>query len=199
MKSETSKHRGKVSQTHLQSFTKLCTQGGTMKEKDDKDTDGRPENQCDSAEDGKMEIPRMKNSKKSPKIRIHQAQKRKSVGSKGIKARDLKETDEETTELMRDVINVIIKQGSTTPSSWKKVMVKVLYKQKRSDETRKRPNILYLADVVHMFSTMLYNTAQQARQLPNFPDHCGFRKNPDHPLAYRLIVRKCRECEQTSG
>ena len=101
-----------------------------MKEKDDKDTDGRPENQCDSVEDGKMEIPRMKNTKKSPKIRIHQAQKRKSVGSKGIKARDLKWTDEETTEWMRGIINVIIKQDSMTPSSWKKVTIKVLYTKK---------------------------------------------------------------------
>ena len=38
-----------------------------MKEKDDKDTDGRPENQCDSVEHGKMEIPRMKNTKSLPK------------------------------------------------------------------------------------------------------------------------------------
>ena len=97
--------------------------------------------------------------------------------------------------------NVIIKQGSMTPSSWKKVMVKVLYKQKRSDETRKRSNILYLADVVHMFSTMLYNTAQQARQLPIFLTIVGFEKiqTTGHLMAYRLIVRKSRECEQTSG
>ena len=156
-----------------------------MKEKDDKDTDGRPENQCDSAEDGKNGNSEEENTKKSPKIRIHQAQKRKSVGSKGIKARDLKETDEETTELMRDVMNVIIKQGSTTPSSWKKVMVKVLYKQKRSDETRKRPNILYLADVVHMFSTMLYNTAQQARQLPIFLTIVGFEKFRRRTILWR--------------
>ena len=54
----------------------------------------------------------------------------KSVGSKGVKARDLKWTDEETTEWMRGIINVIIKQDSMTPSSWKKVTIKVLYTRK---------------------------------------------------------------------
>ena len=72
MKSETSKHRGKVSQTHLQSFMKLCTQAGTMKEKDDKDTDGRLENQCDSVEERKNGNSEDEKTKKSPKIRIHQ-------------------------------------------------------------------------------------------------------------------------------
>ena len=126
----------------------------------------------------------MKKQKSLPKSEFTRS-KMKSVGSKGIKARDLKETDEETTELMRDFMNVITKQGSATPSSWKKVMVKVLYKQKRSDETRKRPNILYLADVVHMFSTMLYNTAQQARQLPIFLTFVGFEKFRRRTILWR--------------
>ena len=45
----------------------------------------------------KMEIPRMKKQYSLPKSEFTRS-KMKSVGSKGVKARDLKWTDEETTE-----------------------------------------------------------------------------------------------------
>ena len=124
----------------------------------------------------------------------------KSVGSKGIKARDLKETDEETTELMRDVMNVITKQGSTTPSSWKKVMVKVLYKQKKIRRNQKTTeHFVSCRRCTHVFHDALQHCTTSSTAT-NFLDHCGFRKiqTTDHLMAYRLIVRKCRECEQTS-
>ena len=136
------------------------------------------------------------------RLEFTRLKKRKSVGFKGVKARDLKWTDEKITEWMRG----IMQRHHQTRFHDSQLLEKgddqsVVHKKKRSDEIRKRSNILYLADVVHMFSTMLYNTAQQARQLPVFLTFVGFRKiqTTDHLMAYRLIVRKCSECEQTSG
>ena len=64
------------------------------------------------------------------RLEITRLKKGNLWASKGVKARDLKWTDEKTTEWMRCIINVIIKQDSMTPSSWKKVTIKVLYTRK---------------------------------------------------------------------
>ena len=53
--------------------------------------------------------------------------KGKSADSKGIKAEDLKGADEETTKMIHEIFNLIIKQNSMTPSSWTKVMITVIY------------------------------------------------------------------------
>ena len=60
-------------------------------------------------------------------ISIDSLQKGKSADSKGIKAEDLKGADEETTKLIHEVFNLIINQDSMTPSSWKRVMVTVIF------------------------------------------------------------------------
>ena len=50
-----------------------------------------------------------------------QSRKGKSADSEGIKAEDIKGADEETTIMTLEFFNLIIKQNSMPPSSWKNV------------------------------------------------------------------------------
>ena len=62
----------------------------------------------------------------------------KSADNKGIKAEDLKGADEETTKMIHEVFNFIIKQDSSmTSSSWTKEMVTVIYKKRELDKNQK--------------------------------------------------------------
>ena len=122
-KSEKSLHRGKVLQTHLQKFYKDLYSDKKNKSKHDKDNDAR----CDSADD---ENKQWKRWPRQTHTRIHhgrigdcdgQSQKKKQGGrQQRIKAEDLKRADEETTKMILEFFNFIIKKGSMTPSAWKK-------------------------------------------------------------------------------
>ena len=50
-----------------------------------------------------------------------------NIGSKGIKADGSKGADEETMTFVHEIFNLIIEQGSMTPSSWKRPMITVIY------------------------------------------------------------------------
>ena len=63
-------------------------------------------------------------------VAIDSLQKGKWADSKDIKAGDLKGVDEETTKLIHVFFNLIIKQDSITPRSWKNVMITVICKNK---------------------------------------------------------------------
>ena len=53
----------------------------------------------------------------------------KSRDSDGIRAEDIKACDDETREMVRQILNEIIKQNEFTPEAWKKVKIKVLHKK----------------------------------------------------------------------
>ena len=54
--------------------------------------------------------------------------------SNGIRAEDIKATDDETREMVRQIFNEIIQQNECTPEAWKKVRVKVIRKKKGNVE-----------------------------------------------------------------
>ena len=95
--------------------------------KDEKDNDGRRENNCDHAdddesfEDDEQYNHTTKFTMKELIIAIDSLIKGRSADSEGIKAEDLKGVGEETTKMTHDVFNLIIKQDSMTPSSWKRL------------------------------------------------------------------------------
>ena len=81
----------------------------------------------------------------------------KSADSKGIKAKDLKGADEETTKMRHEIFNLIIKQISMTPSSWKKVMITVMYKTGDVTKPENYRPTCSLPQLYKLFSTMIYN------------------------------------------
>ena len=135
----------------------------------------------------KMEILSKKNTIWSLKMRSTMTKRNKDLKSPGSK----KEICGLQKESKQEISNGLTKRpqnGCAVSSTWssnkipwlpalgKRWRSKCCTQEKRSDEIRKRSHMLYLADVVHIFSTMLYNTAQQARQLPIFLTFVGFEK-----------------------
>ena len=53
----------------------------------------------------------------------------KSPDGNGIRAEDIKDCDDETREMMRQIFNEIIKRNNFTPEEWKKVKIKVIHKK----------------------------------------------------------------------
>ena len=107
-------------------------------------------------------------------IAIDSLQKGTSADSKEIKAEDRKGADEETVKMIHEVFNLIIKQDSLNPSSWKKVMVMVIYKKRGPDNIRKLPN------AIQAFPTMIYNRRHAKLDSFQFPDQPGFRKKTNN-------------------
>ena len=54
-------------------------------------------------------------------IAIDSLKKGRSADSKGIKAEDVKGADEETRTMIHEIFDLIIKQNSMAPSSWKQL------------------------------------------------------------------------------
>ena len=51
-----------------------------------------------------------------------------SPDSSGIRVEDIKSRDDETREMVRQILNEIIKQNEFTSEAWKKVKIKVIHK-----------------------------------------------------------------------
>ena len=94
--------------------------------KDEEDSEARLENTDDHADDSNTED--NEQDRHVPEFTVKE--KGKSAVSKGIKAEDLKGADKDTTKMTHEIFNMIMK-NSISPSSWKKVMVTVIYKTKK--------------------------------------------------------------------
>ena len=104
---------------------------------------------------------------------IDGVKKRESADNKGITAEDLEGADEETTTMIHEVFNLIIKQDSMTHSSWKKVMITVIYKKGDPENCgpfRPHPQLYKL------FSTMILNRLYVKLDSYQLHDKAGFRK-----------------------
>ena len=53
----------------------------------------------------------------------------KSPDGNGIRAEDIKDCNDETREMVRQIFNEVIKRNNFTPEEWKKVKIKVIYKK----------------------------------------------------------------------
>ena len=109
---------------------------------------------------------------KNYKLRMIASRKERLADTKGIKAEDLKGSDEETKEMSRSIFNGIIKQESVAPKSWKKCR----RKSSRKRWCDKAGHLLFdlnTVDVVQsVLDTALQQTFQKARQVPKrLPDN----------------------------
>ena len=120
----------------------------------------------------------------------------KSPDSNGIRAEDIKACDDETTEMMRQLFNEIIKRNNFTPDEWKKVKIKVIHKKGDVENVSNYRPICSLPAMYKLFSTILYG-----RLYPMLDQKQGRRsgwiqknyQTTDHLATYRLIEQKCHE------
>ena len=120
----------------------------------------------------------------------------KSPDGNGIRAEDIKDCDDETREMMRQLFNEIIKRNNFTPDEWKKVKIKVIHKKGDVEDVSNYRTICSLPAMYKLFSTILYGRLYPMLDQHQAEDQAGFRKTyqtTDHLATYRLIEQKCQE------
>ena len=127
---------------------------------------------------------------------INKLKKGKSPDNKGIRAEEIKDCDEETREMMRQIFNEVIKKKEFTPEDWKKVTIKVIHKKGDVENVSNYRPICSLPALYKLFSTILYGRLYPVLDQKQAEDQAGFRKSyqtTDHLATYRLIEQKCHE------
>ena len=131
-------------------------------------------------------------------IAIDSLKKGKSADSEGINAEDIKGADKETTKMIHEIFNLIIKQNSMAPSLWNKGMITVIYKTGDATKPENYRPICGLAQHYQLFSTMLYNRLYAVLDWYHCASQAAFRNTyhtTDHLKMYKLTSQKSREWE----
>ena len=102
-------------------------------------------------------------TKQELRAAIDSLKKRKSGDCKGIRAEDIKESDDETKETMREIFKRHHQTRKHDP--WRKVTIKVIYWTGICSETRKLPTVMNVGYAVQgVFRISVQKAAQQTRQ-----------------------------------
>ena len=120
----------------------------------------------------------------------------KSPDGNGIRAEDIKDCNDETREMMRQIFNEVIKRNNFTPEEWKKVKIKVIYKKGDVEDVSNYRPICSLPSMYKLFSTIMYGRLYPMLDQYQAEDQAGFRKTyqtTDHLATYRLVEQKCQE------
>ena len=120
----------------------------------------------------------------------------KSPDGNGIRAEDIKDCNDETREMMRQIFNEIIKRNNFTPDEWKKVKIKVIRKKGDVEDVSNYRPICSLPAMYKLFSTILYGRFFPMLDQNQAEDQAGFRKTyqtTDHFATYRMMEQKCQE------
>ena len=80
----------------------------------------------------------------------------KSPDGNGIRAEDIKDCNDETREMMRQILNEVIKRNNFTLEEWKKVKIKVIHKKGDVEDVSNYRPICSLLAMYKLFSTILY-------------------------------------------
>ena len=117
----------------------------------------------------------------------------KSPDSNGIRAEDIKACDDETREMVRQLI---IKRNNFAPDEWKKVKIKKIHKKGDVENVSNFRPICSLPALYKLFSTILYGRLYPMLDQKQAEYQAGFSKTyqtTDHLATNRLIEQKCHE------
>ena len=94
------------------------------------------------------------------------------------------------------MFNSIIKQENTTPDSWKKVTMKVIYKKGDPVRPENYRPISTLAPLFIVLSALLYKRLYSRLDIRKPPDWGGFRcslQTVDHLVTFRMLEQTYKE------
>ena len=120
----------------------------------------------------------------------------KSPDGNGIRAEDIKDCNDETREMMRQIFNEVIKRNNFTPEEWKKVKIKVIYKKGDVEDASNYRPICSLPAMYKLFSTILYGRdyTQCLTKIKQKIRRASEKLTNQADLAtYRLLEQKCQE------
>ena len=85
----------------------------------------------------------------------------KSPDGNGIRAEDIKDCNDETREMMRQIFNEVIIRNNLTPEEWKEVKIKVIYKKGDGCE-QLPPDLLIASDVQAVLDNIVWKIIPNA-------------------------------------
>ena len=138
----------------------------------------------------------LKSRLKNYKVQSAKLKAGKSPDGNGIRAEDIKDCNDETREMMRQIFNEVIKRNNFTPEEWKKVKIKVIYKKGDVEDVSNYRPICSLPSMYKLFSTIMYGRLYPMLDQYQAEDQAGFRKTyqtTDHLATYRMLEQKCQE------
>ena len=138
----------------------------------------------------------LKSRLKNFKLQSANSKLANSPDGNGIRAEDIKDCNDETREMMRQIFNEVIKRNNFTSEEWKKVKIKVIYKKGDVEDVSNYRPICSLPAMYKLFSTKLYGRLYPMLDQNQAEDEAGFRKTyqtTDHLATYRMLEQKCQE------
>ena len=88
---------------------------------------------------------------------IKKLKKGKACDNNGISAADIKDCDESTREMIRQIFNEVIRQKDCIPETWRRVRIKVIHKKGSEEDVGNYRRICTLPALYKLFSTILYS------------------------------------------
>ena len=122
--------------------------------------------------------------------------KGKASDCNGVRAEDIEACSEKTKEMTRQFFNEILKQEDCTPTTWRRIRIKVIHKKGDVEEAGNYMPICTLPALYKLFSTFLCN-----RLCPRLdrlqPEDQGRNKRSfqtlDHLAGLKIAEQKCQE------
>ena len=111
-----------------------------------------------------------------------------------ISKEDIKASDDETREMVRQIFNELVKQNEFTPEAWEKVRMKVTHTQKGDvEDVGNYHPICSLPALYKLPTTILYSRLYPRLDQKQAEDQAGFRSShqtTDNFATYRMIDQK---------
>ena len=127
---------------------------------------------------------------------IDRLERGKASESNGIRAEDIKECDEETKEMVRQIFNEMIKQKECTLQTWQRIRIKVIFKKGDVEDASNYRPICTLPAPYKLFATLLDTRLCLRFDSCQPPDQGGFRRSHqtvDHLTVNRLLEQRCQD------
>ena len=97
---------------------------------------------------------------------------------------------------MRQIFNGALKQEDCTPTTWRRIRIKVIHKKAHVKQAGTYRPICTLAALRKLFSTLLYSRLHPRLDRVQPDDQGGFRRSYqtlDHLAGFKLAEQKCQE------
>ena len=125
----------------------------------------------------------------------------KCADTAGIRAEMLKNTGDRTRKVLLDVYNSILQGTLDTPTSWRKSVIKVLYKSGDPAEATNYRPICIIPILYKLFSKLLYFRLYPILDRAQCPDQAGFRHDystVDHVFVFKMLQEKSEEFQMNT-
>ena len=120
----------------------------------------------------------------------------KASDCNGIRAEDIKVCSEKTKEMMRQIFNKILQQEDCTPTSWRRIRIKVIHKKGDVEEEGNWRPMCTLPALYKLFATLLCNRLCPRLDRVQPEGQGGFRRSYqtlDHLSGCKFAEQQCQE------